>query len=112
MSRLLRAGAEVARTWPNWEVLEACLEIRLVETVHLWLLEPIGAKAHAPIFADDLAVGSLVEIFELEQFLGDDDVAFHADHFGDVRAAPGAVAQALDLDDEVDRVRDLARDRL
>jgi hypothetical protein len=33
---------------------------------------------------------------------------FHADHLGDVGGAARAVAQALDLDDEVDRVRDLA----
>ena len=54
----------------------------------------------------------LVEILELEQLLGDDDVAFHADHLGDVGGAARTVAEALDLDDEVDRIRDLAADRL
>ena len=52
-----------------------------------------------------LPSGALVQIFELEQLLGDDDVAFHADHLGDVGRAARTVAQALDLDDEVDRIR-------
>src|SRR3546814_5060425 len=47
-------------------------------------------------------------IFELEQFLRDDHFAFHADDFGDVRDTAGAVAQTLDLNDQVYRIGDLA----
>src|SRR3546814_7574308 len=47
-------------------------------------------------------------IFELEQFLRDDHFAFHADDFGDVRDAAGAVPQTLDLNDQVYRIGDLA----
>src|SRR5690606_8322553 len=52
-----------------------------------------------------------VQILELEQFLRDNHVAFHPDHLGDVGDAARAIAQALDLDDQVDRVGDLLRDR-
>jgi hypothetical protein len=55
---------------------ETRLEIGRVEAEHLGFFERIGPEAHAAILADDLAVGRLVQIFELEQLLGDDDVAF------------------------------------
>jgi len=82
--------------------LETGLEIRLVEPVLLGLVERVRPEAHRPIFADDLPIGRLVEIFELEKFLGDDDVAFHANHLGDVRRPARAVAKALHLYDQVD----------
>src|SRR5580704_14148793 len=44
--------------------------------------------------ADDVAVGVLADHVVQEQVLGDDGVAFHAHHFGDVGDAAGAVAQA------------------
>ena len=40
-----------------------------------------------------------------EQVLGDDDVAFHAHHLGDVGDPARAVAQARGLHDDVDRAR-------
>src|SRR3546814_5585488 len=97
--------------WGDGFWSEARLEERLVEAELTRLFERVGAQAHRAIFADDLAVLVLVEIFELEQFLRDDDVAFHADDLGDVGDAARAVAQALDLDDQVDRVGDLLRNR-
>ena len=41
-----------------------------------------------------------------EEVLGDDDVAFHPHHLGDVGDAARAVAQARGLDDDVDRAAD------
>src|SRR5690242_8396353 len=92
--------------------LEAGFEIGLVEAELLGLVEGVRTKAHRAIFADDLPVRRLVEILELEQLLGDDHIAFHPDHFGDVGRPAGTVAQALHLDDEVDRIRDLTADGL
>src|SRR4051794_9920801 len=89
-------------------VLQAGFEIGLIEAVLLGLFERVGAKAHRAIFADDFPVRRLIEILELEQLLGNDHVAFHPDHFGDVGGAARAVAEALHLDDEIDRIRDLA----
>src|SRR6476660_8127742 len=77
--------------------LEAGFEVRLVEAELLGLFERVGAQAHRTIFAEDLPVRSLVHIFELEEFLGDDHVAFHPDHFGNVGRSARAVAKALHL---------------
>src|SRR5438270_9648671 len=52
--------------------------------------------------ADDLPIGVLAEQVVDEQVLGNDSVAFHAHHLGDVRDAPGAVTQSGGLDDDVD----------
>src|SRR6185369_5828227 len=90
--------------------LEAGLQISLVKAELTRLLQRVRPQAGRAEFADDLAVVALIEILELEQLLGDDHVAFHADYLGDVRGAAAAVAQALDLDDEVDRFGDLAAD--
>ena len=46
------------------------------------------------------------------QILGDDDIAFGADHFGDLGDAARAVAHALGLDDHVDRAHDHFADGL
>src|SRR4030095_15032494 len=62
--------------------------------------------------ADDFPVRRLVEIFEFEQFLGDDDFALHPDHFGYVGGAARTVAETFHMHDEVDGIRDLAADRL
>src|SRR6202166_2606815 len=56
--------------------------------------------------ADDVAVGVLADHVVDEQVLGNDGVAFHAHHLGDVGDAPGAVAQTGGLDDDVDRGAD------
>src|SRR5882672_11274060 len=56
--------------------------------------------------ADDVAVGVLADHVVQEQVLGNDGVAFHAHHLGDVRDAAGAVTQARGLDDDVDRSAD------
>src|SRR5450756_2823169 len=56
--------------------------------------------------ADDMTVGVLADQVVEEQVLGDDGVAFHAHHLGDVGDAAGAVAQAGGLDDDVDRGAD------
>jgi hypothetical protein len=59
---------------------------------------------HVP--ADDLAVGVFAFDLVTHQILGDDHVAFHPDHFGDVGNAARTVAQACRLDDDVDRAGD------
>src|SRR5215813_11692111 len=51
--------------------------------------------------ADDLAVGVLADHVVEEDVLGDDGVAFHAHHLGDVGDAARAVAQARGLHDDV-----------
>src|SRR5580698_3232222 len=55
---------------------------------------------------DDVSVGVLAHQVVDEQILGDDGVAFHAHHLGDVGDAAGAVAQARSLDYDVDRGAD------
>src|SRR3954466_14484888 len=42
-------------------------------------------------------------VVEHEDVLQRDDVAFHALHLGDVRDAPGAVPEAADVHDQVER---------
>src|SRR3546814_3090444 len=71
--------------------LKTGLQERLVEAELLCLFQCIGSQSHRLIFPDDLPVFVLIMIFELEQFLRDDHFAFHADDFGDVRDAAGAV---------------------
>src|ERR1039457_6765142 len=56
--------------------------------------------------ANDVPVGVLADHVVEEQVLGNDGVALHAHHLGDVRDAPGAVAQTSRLDDNVDRGAD------
>src|SRR5664279_5504929 len=51
--------------------------------------------------ADNVSVGVLADHVVEEQVLGDDGVAFHAHHLGDVGDAPGAVAQTSCLDDNI-----------
>src|SRR5438132_11764165 len=70
------AGTRLRRGAPE-PPLQARLEIRLVEAELLGLVDRVRAQAHGAILADDLAVGALVEILELEQLLGDDHRAFH-----------------------------------
>ena len=48
---------------------------------------------------------------EREDVVHRDEVAFHADHLGDLHDAPGAVAQAAEVHDQVDRRRHLLADR-
>src|SRR5580698_4929916 len=49
-------------------------------------------------------------LFEQENILQRDDVLLHADHFGDVGDAAGAVAEARSLDKQVDGRGDLLAD--
>src|ERR1700760_2860705 len=56
--------------------------------------------------SDDTPFGVLADQIVDEQVLGDDGVALHAHHLGDVRDAAGTVAQAGGLDDDVDRGAD------
>ena len=64
------------------------------------------ADAGRAVPADDLAVGVFADHVVQEQILGDDGVAFHAHHLGDVGDAARTVAQARGLDDDVDRGAD------
>src|SRR6478672_2456383 len=56
--------------------------------------------------ADDLAVRVLADHVVEEHVLGDDGVAFHAHHLGDVGDAARTVAQTRGLYDDVDRGAD------
>src|SRR3546814_16851073 len=66
---------------------KASFEVGLVEAELLGLFQRIGPQAHRPVVADDLSVRRLVKIFELEQFLRDDDISLHPDHLGAVGRA-------------------------
>ena len=58
---------------------------------------PVGDQAHGLVVV-------LVDVLER------DDVTLHADHLGHVADAAGAVAEAVDVDDEVERRGDLLAD--
>src|SRR6185437_145694 len=60
------------------------------------------ADAGRNMFADQPARGVLALDIVDDDILRDDDVSLHADHFGDVRDAAGAVAKTGGLDDDVD----------
>ena len=85
---------------------EARLEIRLIEPELPRFLQRIRPQSARAEFADDGAVLALVEVFELEQILGDDHVAFHPDHLGDPGGAAAAVAQALFKFEYLDETED------
>src|SRR5689334_15072990 len=63
------------------------------------------------IVADDPAVGVLAFVFEGDDVVQCDHLAFHAADIGDLRDATYAVAHALDLDDQINRAGDLGADR-
>src|SRR4051812_4565931 len=67
------------------------------------LPEARTTDAGGAVSADDVAVGIFARHVIDEDVLGDDDVAFHAQHLGDVGDAAGAVAQARRLHHNVDR---------
>ena len=55
------------------------------------------------MLADDLAVFIFADDLIQEQILGDDDIALHPGHFGNMGDATGAIAQSRGLDDDIDR---------
>src|ERR1700761_2645017 len=57
------------------------------------------ADAGGPMPSDDLAVGVFADQVIEEDVLGDDGIAFHPHHLGDVGDAARAVAQAGGLHD-------------
>src|ERR1043166_573201 len=65
--------------------------------------EPRPADAGRAMAADQLALGVLADHLIKEQVLGDDDVALHPHHFGEMGDAARTVAQARGLHDHVDR---------
>src|ERR1700683_1781686 len=71
---------------------------RLFSVISCAIPEPRPADAGRAMPADDVPVGVLAEQVVEEQVLGDDGVAFHAHHLGDVGDAAGAVAQSRGLD--------------
>ena len=65
--------AAVPLPLPEWIMrLETRLQIGLVEAELTGLFQRVGAQARGAEFADDIAVLALVEVLELEQFLGAD----------------------------------------
>src|SRR3546814_17362687 len=89
---------------------KASFEVGLVEAELLGLFQRIGPQAPRPVVADDLSVRRLVKIFELEQFLRDDDISLHPDHLHYVGLAAAAVPRRPSLDDETAPTRDMAAD--
>src|SRR5712671_1766713 len=72
----------------------------LLAVIPCTIPEPRPSDAGRAMPADDVAVGVLADHVIQEQVLGNDGVAFHAHHLGDVRDAPRAVAQPGCLDDD------------
>src|SRR6185312_5174243 len=70
------------------------------------LPEAWPSDARRTMSSDNVSVGVLADNVVEEDVLGNDGIAFHAHHLGDVGDAPGAVAQAGSLDDDVDRGAD------
>src|SRR6187399_1065072 len=70
------------------------------------LPEPRASDSGRAVPPDDLAVRVFADHVVQEYVLGDDGVAFHAHHLGNVGDAARAVAQARGLDDDVDRGTD------
>jgi hypothetical protein len=54
------------------------------------------------VAAEDVALRVLARHVVDEQVLGDDDIAFHPHHLGDVGNFAGAIAQARGLDHDVE----------
>ena len=70
-----------------------------------------GPQPGRPELADDRAVRLDAVDVELEQVLERDRVALHPLHLGDRGHVPGAVVEPVELDDQVERRRDLLPDR-
>src|SRR5436190_13475544 len=68
--------------------------------------EPRTSDPGRAVPPDDLAVRVFADHVVQEYILGDDGVAFHTHHLGDVGDAARAVAQARGLHDDVDRGAD------
>mgnify|MGYP006173551319 CR=1 FL=1 len=62
--------------------------------------------------AENAPVRVLAADVEQDEVLQGDDVAFHAQHFGDVSYLAAAVAQTSDLHDDVDRAGDHLAERV
>src|SRR5262249_56512529 len=73
--------------------------------------EPRAADAGGAVASLQVAVRVLADDVVDEQILGDDDVAFHPHHFGDVSDLSRSVAQAGRLHHHVDRRADHLPDR-
>ena len=86
--------------------IERGREPLLLAVISRAIPEPRPSDAGRTMPADDVAVGVLADHVVDEDVLGDDGVAFHAHHLGDVGDAARAVAQAGGLDDDVDRGAD------
>src|SRR5438445_10816638 len=70
------------------------------------LPEPRTSDPGRAVPPDDLAVRVFADHVVQEYVLGDDGVAFHAHHLGNVGDAARAVAQTRGLPDDVDRITD------
>src|SRR5580692_7372009 len=77
-------------------------EPRLFAVIARTLPEFRPADAGRLVPPDQIAVGVLAHDLVGENVLGDDDVAFHAHHLGDVGDAARTVAQAGGLHDDID----------
>src|SRR5687767_7931702 len=95
--------------------------LRGVQRIRQFVVEPEIARAVPKCRARDSGAdmapfyaSGFVLAFDLkhQEVLGDDDVAFAADDFGDVRDAARTVAKAFRLNDDVDRTDDHFADRL
>src|SRR5579872_3317169 len=105
-----RSGLAVTRRAPclaasrglHFRRVERRREALLLAVIARALPETRPADAGRAVTAFQLALRVLAQELVEEKVLRDDDVSFHAHHFGDVRNAARAVAQARSLDDHVD----------
>src|SRR5207253_8223610 len=68
--------------------------------------EPRTSDPGRAVPPDDLAVRVFADHVVQEYILGDDGVAFHAHHLGDVGDAARAITKARGLHDDIDRGAD------
>src|SRR5476649_1230799 len=86
--------------------IERCGEPLFLAVISCPIPETRPSNASRTMLTDQFSVGVLACHLVDEQVLRNDDIAFHADHFGNVRDLARAVAQASSLDHDIDRGAD------
>src|SRR5436309_2842357 len=87
---MFMAGSTCSLRWCHFRGVERSGKAFLVAVIARAFPELRTADAGRAVPADDLAVGVLADEIVKEDVLGDDGVAFHAHHLGDVGDAARA----------------------